>query len=238
MGQSKSTTEVTMPAFQQRFLENTVFPRAQTVADTPLTPYTGRYAPEMSQYATQAGDIYSSLATGGAERLAADTQTLMNPYQQQVIDASLAQMQRQEAQARTGLESTIVGSGAFNAGRRGIAEAEFAAQNLASRNAMIANLMQQGYTQAQAAAMAQQQQQASSAAGLMGVGAAETALQGAQLQGEYNQYLLEQQYPYQQLGALATAAGTVPAGVGTTTQQYQPGLFDYVSAFASAIPRF
>lgn len=237
MGQSKSTSTVEMPEFQQKFLEETVFPRAISVADTPLTPYTGRYAPDMSQYATQAADIYSGIATGGTDRLAADTQALMNPYQQQVIDTSLAQMQRQQEQARTGLEANITRSGAFNAGRRGIAEAEFAASNLANQNAMIANLMQQGYSQAQSAAMAQQGQQLSAAAGLMGVGAAETALQGTELQGQYNQYLMQQQYPYQQLNALIGAAGAVPAGVGTTTQQYQPGLFDYISAFASAIPR-
>lgn len=237
MGQGRSTTTQEMPQFQEDYLRNTVLPFAQNIAETPFTPYQGRYAPDMSQYTRQAGDIYAQLGAGGAAGLAADTQTLMNPYQQNVIDASLAQMGRQQAQARTGLEANIIGSGAFGAGRRGIAEAEFESANLANQNALIANMMQQGYTQAQAAAMAQQQAQMQAAAGLSGVGAQETALNAAELEGAYNQYLMQYQHPYQQLQALLGGAAGFPAGTGTRTESYRPGLFDYISGIFSAIPR-
>lgn len=255
MGQGQSTQSVTgtsastsvMDPLQQEYITGNVLPAAENVAGLSYTPYGGSYAPDLSQYTTRAADIYGGMGGDTTQQLIDTTQALMNPYQQNVIDASLAQMRRGQEQARTGLEKGIIGSGAFDSSRRGVAEGEFAASNLASENALISQMLQQGYGQAQAAAanqLAQQQAaQQAGAAGLMGVGAAQTQLDLTQLAGQYQDYLRGQQLPFQQLQALVGASGAFPGGIGTTTGEttgtttdaYKPGLFDYLGVVAGAM---
>lgn len=82
-----------------------------------------------------------------------------NPYQQDVIDASLAQIDRAGELAANQQRAEFAGAGAFGDKRRGIYEAELAASTQRDRASTIANLMQQGYTQAQAIAQAENQNQ-------------------------------------------------------------------------------
>ena len=237
MGKGKETTTQEMPKFQQDYLRNTVLPFATQISETPFQAYTGPMAPTMSGYTTQAADIYSGMAgQDQTQQLLDTTQALYNPYQQNVIDASLAQMGRQQQQALTGLEGQLAGSGAF--GSRGeVARGEFAAGNLASQNQLIADMMRQGYSEAQARAMGvmqqQQAQQGAAAAGLTGIGGMETALSAAEIDALRNEFMREQQDPYQKLAALQGGASTIPTGIGTTTATKTPGLFDYLTLAAS-----
>jgi hypothetical protein len=102
----------------------------------------------------------------------------------------------------------------------------------------LANLNRQGYDAATAQTMAQlgMQQGAlgAGAAGMMGVGTADTALDAAALDAAYQEFMREQQDPYQKLAALQGSAAAIPGGYGTTTESYNPGLFDYLSAAATA----
>ena len=95
----------------------------------------------------------------------------------------------------------------------------------------MANLMAQGYGQAQAATMAQAGARQAAAGGLLGAGAAETALGGQQMAGEYGEFLRGQNYPYQQFGALSGFGGGNYGS--TTTQTQKKGIFDYLTAGAS-----
>jgi len=237
MGSSKQTTKQEMPQFQQDYLQETVLPFAKQISETPFQAYTGPMAPGMSAYTTQAADIYGNMAgRDQTQQLIDTTQALYNPYQQDVIDASLAQMGRQQQQALTGLEGRLAGSGAF--GSRGeVALGEFAAGNLASQNQLIADMMRQGYSEAQARAMGvmtqQQAQESAAAAGLTGIGGMETALSAAEIDALRNEFMREQQDPYQKLAALQGGAGAIPGGYGTTTQTKKPGLFDYLTTAAT-----
>jgi len=236
MGKGKEETKQEMPAFQKQYLTGSVLPFARQVSKTPFEAYTGPMAPEMSGYTTQAADIYGNMAGADTtQQLIDTTQALYNPYQQDVIDTSLAQMGRQQQQALTGLEGQLAGSGAF--GSRGeVARGEFAAGNLASQNQLIAQMMQQGYSEAQARAMGamqqQQAQQGAAAAGLTGIGGMETALSAAEIDAMRNEFMREQQDPYQKLAALQGGASTIPTGIGTTTSTKTPGLFDYMALAA------
>lgn len=230
MGQGQSVTKQEPWGPAGDFAKGTVFPAAKSIWEAPYQAYTGPYAPGMSDYTKQAGQTYGAAAGMTPETLGANTQALMSPYTQNVIDTSLAQMDLQQGKARTGMEANLIGGGAF--GSRGeVARGEFEAQNLAQRNNLIANLMQQGYGQAQAAAMAMQQQQLAGAGGLMGVGAADTALAGADIAGQKAEFDYSRNLPYQKFGILSGGAASAPAG-GTTTDQYNPGLLDYVTAGA------
>jgi hypothetical protein len=230
MGKSQQTSTQSIPKWQSEFLQGTAFPIAQNIADQPFTPYTGQMTPEISQLTTQAGDIYGGLAGMTPEDYAARTAANFNPYQQNVIDASLAQMGRQQQQALTNLEANQIGSGAF--GSRGeVARGEFEAANQAQRDALIASMMQQGYAGAHGLTQQQIANMGSAAAGLQGVGTAQTAIDAAGLQAQYDEFLRQQNYPYQQLaGVLGAAQGNYG---GTTTESYRPGLFDYLTLGAS-----
>jgi hypothetical protein len=118
---------------------------------------------------------------------AALTQANMSPYQSQVIDAALARAQRERDIARTGEMADITRAGAFGNERRGVFEAERQAAFDIGQQQMIADLMAQGYNQAQAATMAQLGMQqgaaAQGAAGLAGLGGAQRAGQQAAAAG-------------------------------------------------------
>jgi len=239
MGQGKSTTTQAPTGPGVEAYNEFAAPAATALANTEFTPYTGSFAPGMSDYTTQAGQLYGDIAQMGQmtpQDYAARTQANMNPYQSQVIDTSLARMGRQQEQARTASEANMIGSGAFGGGgRRAVYEAEFDTGNLANQNQLIAQMMQQGYGQAQAQTMAQIQQQqgalGAGAAGLSGVGATDTALQGAQMAGDYGEFMRQQDDPYNRLNAFTALASGAPTGA-TSTETRQPGLFEYLTGAA------
>ena len=75
-------------------------------------------------------------------------QDFMSPYQSQVIDASLAEFDRQAAQGRQNIRDQAVAAGAFGGGREGVQLAEFGAASDRNRAALQAGLLQQGFGQA------------------------------------------------------------------------------------------
>lgn len=227
MGQSKSTTTQSLPGWQQDFLRNTAQPLAQQIADQPFQAYGGQFAPEFGGLSADAAGVYGSIANMTPEAFGARTAANFNPYQQQVIDASLAQMGRSADQARTGLEAGLIGSGAF--GSRGeVARGEFEAGVQNQRDALIANMMQQGYGQAQGVTQQQIANQMAGAGGLAGLGGMQAALEGQQLAGQYGEFMREQMDPQQRLaGVMGFGGGNYG---GTATQRYRPGLFDYATA--------
>lgn len=245
MGRSKqtSTQEMQMPAFQQDYLQNTVIPFAQEYAQQDFTPFGGQMVAEFSPLAMGAQQYYDRV--GGISQMtpadyAAMTQANMSPYQDQVIDAALARSARERDIARTGEMADITRAGAFGNERRGVFEAERQAAYEIGRDQMIADLMQQGYSQAQAATMAQLQQQQgaalSAATGQTQLGTMQQATEQAALEAAYNEFLREQQMPLTQLGALTGAAGAIPGGYGTTarTESSSPGFSGILGGLASA----
>ena len=75
----------------------------------------------------------------------------MSPYQTQVIDASLAEFDRNAAANRQRIRDQAVASGAFGGGREGVELAEYQTGSDMDRAMLQANLLQQGFGQAQAA---------------------------------------------------------------------------------------
>jgi len=74
----------------------------------------------------------------------------MSPYQQQVIDTSLAEFDRQAAMRQQGISDAAVALGGFGGGREGVMQSEYMAQSDRDRALLQAQLQQQGFTQAQA----------------------------------------------------------------------------------------
>ena len=76
-------------------------------------------------------------------------QQFMSPYQQQVIDTTLTEFDRQKQMALAQQQAQAVAGGAFGGAREGVQRAEYGAQTLQDRAALQAQLLQQGFGQAQ-----------------------------------------------------------------------------------------
>ena len=170
-------------------------------------------------------------------------QQFMSPYQQDVIDASMAEFDKQSAAGITGIGQNAAMSGNLGGGREGVMRAEYQSNSDMKRAQLQAQLLNQGFNQAQGQANtafgqqgqlmqgantlgADQQRMASLVPGLYGQDI--STLQGAgsnqQLQ---EQNILDQQReanrmaayePYERLGYMGAGMGNV---MGGAMGQYQ-----------------
>jgi hypothetical protein len=151
-----------------------------------------------------AGDQFLQAAQGFTGPQA--YQQFMSPYQQEVIDTTLAQMDQDAAEQAAKLGASA--GNAFGGGRFGVAEGQLAASNVLDRALTAAQLRQQGFSQANQLANqafgqqmnmgSQAMNQASQNVGLFGqAGQAQAGLGQAQ-----NQQLAQQ---FGQLGGLSAA---------------------------------
>ena len=79
-------------------------------------------------------------------------QPFMSPYQQQVIDATLSEFDRSRLAGQQNIRDAAVVSGNFGGGREGAMMGQYNADSLADRSALQAQMLQQGFGQAQGAA--------------------------------------------------------------------------------------
>jgi len=197
-------------------------------------------APE-SQLTTQARGMASGLGAFQPflQRAEAVTgpqayQAYMSPYQQDVIDTTLAEFDIQAQKGIPALRAQAIQQGAFGGGREGIAQAEYASTSARNRAALQAQLLQQGFGQAQQAAQTdylrnlQLAQQAPVLAGqqisaLSALGSQEQAQQQAELEAQKQ---LAFQQAYQPLQATQTLGqgvmGLISGYPAQTTQQISP----------------
>ena len=160
-------------------------------------------------------------------------QQFMSPYQQQVIDTTLAEFDRQAAAGIPALQAQALQAGAFGGGREGVALAEYQSQSDKNRAALQAQLLQQGFTQAnqlanqaftqqrglaslQPSLAATTQQQLGSAG--TGALAFSQALEDAAQQRAQLAY----QEPFSRLGILGSGLASQAGGVPSQTQVTQP----------------
>jgi len=210
---------------------------------------------QQAQQGTAAGMNYRPMAIGAPSQ--ANLQQYTNPYETQVVNQSLADLERSRLMAQNVGGAQASAANAFGGDRQGIAEAEtnraFADQ--AARTA--SGLRQTGYQNAQS--MARQASIANQNAGLagsqqrlnasnqlgnisnLGFGMGQTIQNRMDQQGAMQQALQQQlinagrqQYagytgaPAQSLQYLLSAVGGAPP-VGSVDKGYEPGLFDYLT---------
>ena len=73
----------------------------------------------------------------------------MSPYQKDVIDTTLAEYDIQAQRGVPGLAASAISAGAFGGGREGVQKAVYGGESDRNRAALQANLLQQGFGQAQ-----------------------------------------------------------------------------------------
>ena len=135
---------------------------------------------------TQAGtDVAAArTAAGGLGALTGPTayQPFMSPYQQDVIDTSLAEFDKQAAMRQQQLRDDALGvPGAFGGGREGVQQAEYQTGSDRNRAMLQAGLLQQGFGQAQNAAQQAFQNQQAIQQAQLGMGTAALGLGNQQL---------------------------------------------------------
>ena len=120
---------------------------------------TSAYAPQIA--AESALQQQARTAAGGLGSLVGPDayQAFMSPYQQEVIDTTLSEMDRQAAIQRQGIGQQAITSGAFGGGREGVQLAEYDVNALMKRAQAQAGLQQQGFQSAQDQALKQLQAQ-------------------------------------------------------------------------------
>lgn len=251
---STSTSSVSIP---KEVLEryNAVNQRAETAASTPYQAFGNQASDFVAQMnAQQNAGISDINATAGSyqpymTQATAATQAgmgpayeginnYMSPYVKNVADTTGAYMRQQAEQAQSGALGSAISSGAFGGDRAGIAAANLQQQNQMGYGKTMADILNQGYTQALGASQADLARQLQGGAQMAGLGAQsqQLGLQGAQakiaagtMQQQTEQagkdamieeFMRAKGYPFQTAQFLANIAmGTGAASGSTTTTQ-------------------
>lgn len=258
MGGKRATTtsKVTIPP-EVLARYNAVNARAETAASAPYEAFgktAADYVAQMNaqQYAgiadinAKAGsyqpylDQATSATQSGMGPAYAGIDNYMSPYIKNVADTTGAYMRQQQEQAQSGALGTAAMSGAFGGDRAGIAAANLQQQNQMGYGKTMADIMNQGYTQALGASQADlaRQLQGGSQMAELGAQSQKLGLQGAQAKiaagtmeqqteqagkdAMINQFMQEKGYPFQVAQFLANIAMGTGAASGSTTSTTTP----------------
>ena len=164
--------------------------------------------------AAQAAGGLGSLTGTGAGTGQGSIQSYMSPYQQQVIDASLSEFDRNAAIQNTGMRDQAIQRGAYGGGREGVMQAEAMRGNNMNRAQLQAQLLNQGFGQAQAARAGDLQAQQGLGTYQSQMGAGQQGFEQAKLDASQIAAREAEFAPFTQLGL-----------VGQQLAQIQPGAF-------------
>ena len=151
----------------------------QTQAATLAGRGVGSFQPFITaaqQAAADAGTTIGGIAGLTGAPTAAQTAAFTSPFQQQVIDTTLAEFDRQRAINEQNIRDQQAALGALGSGRAGVQLSEFQSQSGRDRAALEAQLRQQGFQQAQAARQQDIQNRLGLAQAQSGLGQFQTGL--------------------------------------------------------------
>jgi hypothetical protein len=151
-------------------------------------------------------------------------QQFMSPYQQDVIDTTLADYDIQAQKGLPALAAQAINAGAFGGGREGVQRAEYLSASDRNRAALQAQLLQQGFGQAQGLAqqnITNQLQLGQAQQGFLGQDVGALSTLGGINQAQ-NQAVLSAQ---QQLGQAQLQQPL------STAQQYGSGIMGLISGY-------
>jgi hypothetical protein len=184
---------------------------------------TSKYDPKVA-----AQDALQKQAAQAAAGLGALTgpdafKPFMSPYQQEVIDTTLAEFDRNQAIQDTAMRDQAIAAGAYGGGREGVMAAESARGAAASRAQLQAQLLNQGFQQAQQAAAADLQAQQGLGGYQSQLGQQQQAFQQAQLDAAQIAAREKEFQPFTQLGLIGQQLAQIqPGAFPTQTVGYAP----------------
>ena len=195
---------------------------------------TSQFAPQVAPqdaYQTQAYNLAGSgigayqpyITQASAYTGPTGYQSFMSPYQQDVIDATMTEYDKQAARGMQGIADLATRSGNLGGGREGVMRSEYQTQSDLNRALLQSGLLQQGFGQAQKAAqqayMNQMQMagtvpqlQAADVTALGQMGATQQAQAQAQLDAIREQNRMAAYEPYERLGYLGQGIASIASG--------------------------
>ena len=181
---------------------------------------------QAEQLATGLGGYQPFLQAAQAATGPQAYQAYMSPYQQSVIDETLKQYDIQAQKGLPMLAAQAIQQGAYGGGREGVQRAEYQTQSDLNRALLQANLLQQGYGQAQQQAQQNYLNQLNlgqNVQNLLGSQISGLATLGAQQQAQRQAELTaQQQLAYEQAYQPLKAAQIYGAGIQPLISGY-PG---------------
>ena len=196
----------------------------------------GSFQPFLTKAGT-AADAATALTGTGAGTGAGSIQSYMSPYQSDVIDTTLTEFDRQAQAQKAAQAAQALGvPGAFGGGREGVLQAQYQSESDRNRAALQANLLQQGFQQAQAARQADlknqlgiSQQQATLGGGMQNLaqqqisglgrlGGVQQAQTQAVLDAQRQAAQTQAYEPYQRLGTYGSGVASLISGYPGSTQ--------------------
>ena len=249
-GDKQTVTNQVDPATQARY--DDLYNRAKGIAGQPFVPYTGArvagFNPDQLQGFDSARGMFQDsmsynprglLSDMGTQPL--DIQSFQNPYNTQVIDQSLSDLDRARQIRLQSDQDRAIGAGAFGGSRSALLEAE-TNRNFADAAARTSsNLRQSGYNNALNAAMQDRGFRTGIQSGLLsdqyknlgflsGIGSQQQGLQQRGMDAGYNEFMRALQYGPQQLGLLAQGVSALPTQSNTTQSNRGSSIADIGAA--------
>jgi len=189
---------------------------------------TSQYAPQIAaQNQLQTTSAQNAAGLGSLTGTGAGTgqgsiASYMSPYQQQVIDASLGEFDRNAAIQNTGKRDQAIQSGAYGGAREGVMAAETLRGQGQNRAQLQANLLQQGFENAQGARGADLTAQQGLGTYQQGMGQAQQGFAQAGLDAQQIAAREAQYAPFTQIGLIGQqlaqlTPGTMPISTTTST---------------------
>lgn len=256
---TQQTTQQLNPFVQDLMTRG--FSAAQNVASVPYQGYKGPRIAQFRPQEQQAFQMAEQAATSriGQPQLAQaltaaqqaagyspaqfqqNVQGFMSPYQESVVDATMRRLAQSRAERDAETRARLASSRAFGNERRGVYEAQLAAEQDLNTQQTLANLYQQGYGQAAGLASQLPSQQLAASGQLAGLsnqmisqeqarqqmlsqaGQAQRQMAQQNLDLAYQDFLAQRGYPMEQLKVLQSGIAGVPATTSSSTTTTTPG---------------
>jgi len=213
---------------QTQVLPAPVLEGALTAFTKKLTPLIGqqidttKFDPQVAAQTQLQKDASAAAAGLGSLVGPQAYQQFMSPYQQEVIDTTLADFDRQQAIQQTGLRDAAIQRGAFGGARQGIQAAEAANQAALGRAQLQAGMLQQGFQQAQQSALNDLTARQGLGQFQQALGQADQGFAQAQLDAQQIAAREAQFEPFTRLGLVGQQLAQIqPGAFPTTTIGYQ-----------------
>lgn len=256
---TQQTTQQLNPFVQDLMTRG--FSAAQNVASIPYQAYQGPRIAQFRPQEQQAFQMAEQAATSriGQPQLAQaltaaqqaagyspaqfqqNVQGFMSPYQESVVDATMRRLAQSRAERDAETRARLASARAFGNERRGVYEAQLAAEQDLNTQQTLANLYQQGYGQAAGLASQLPSQQLAASGQLAGLsnqmisqeqarqqmlaqaGQAQRQMAQQNLDLAYQDFLAQRGYPMEQLKVLQSGIAGVPATTSSSTTSTTPG---------------
>ena len=185
---------------------------------------TSAYDPQVAARTGLQTDAYT--AAGGLGSLVGPQayEQFMSPYQKEVMDTTLTEFDRQQTINQQGLRDSAIGAGAYGGGREGVMQAEYMNQGAMNRAGLQAQLLNQGYNQANQFAQQDMMTRQGLGTYMDQMGQGQQGFEQAKLDAGTLAAREAEYEPYTRLGLIGQQLAQIqPGAFPTTTIGYQQG---------------